>query len=131
MYEYWAKVVSVHDGDTITVDIDLGFNTWLRGQRLRLAGISALELSMPGGREARINLMRELPAGTTVKIASLKADIDPAAVTSFDRYVVTVWAAGRGDLGDELVAEGWAVRWDGRSKPTPYPAWPIVRISPA
>ena len=25
MYEYCAKVVSVYDGDTITVDIDLGF----------------------------------------------------------------------------------------------------------
>ena len=39
MYEYKAQVVSVYDGDTLTVDIDLGFEVWLRKQKIRLAGI--------------------------------------------------------------------------------------------
>jgi len=44
MYEYKAYVTKVYDGDTITVDIDLGFEVWLRGQKLRLSGIDTPEV---------------------------------------------------------------------------------------
>ena len=43
MYHYKAKLVRVIDGDTIDVDIDLGFDVWLKRQRVRLAGIDAPE----------------------------------------------------------------------------------------
>ena len=43
-YHYKAKVVSVYDGDTITVDIDLGMHTWVIGEKLRLYGINAPEM---------------------------------------------------------------------------------------
>ena len=43
MYEYNFKLVKVVDGDTIDVDIDLGFGTWLRNQRIRMMGIDAPE----------------------------------------------------------------------------------------
>jgi micrococcal nuclease len=43
MYHYKAKLVRVIDGDTIDVDIDLGFDVWLKRQRIRLAGIDAPE----------------------------------------------------------------------------------------
>ena len=29
MYEYKCEIVRVVDGDTVDVNIDLGFNTWL------------------------------------------------------------------------------------------------------
>ncbi len=35
-YVYDARVVSVYDGDTIRVDIDLGFNLWLHNESIRL-----------------------------------------------------------------------------------------------
>ena len=44
MYEYKAYVTKVYDGDTITVDIDLGLGVWLRKQSIRLAGINAPEV---------------------------------------------------------------------------------------
>ena len=44
LYHYRATVVSVYDGDTCTVDIDLGLNTWVRGEKLRLYRINAPEL---------------------------------------------------------------------------------------
>lgn len=44
MYEYKAFVVSVYDGDTITVNIDLGFGVMLKNQKVRLMGISAPEV---------------------------------------------------------------------------------------
>lgn len=40
---YRAVVVRVIDGDTIDVDIDLGFNMWALNQRIRLKGIDAPE----------------------------------------------------------------------------------------
>lgn len=44
MYIYNAHVVSIYDGDTITVDIDLGFDTWMKNQKIRLYGINAPEM---------------------------------------------------------------------------------------
>lgn len=41
MYEYKAIVTGVYDGDSITVDVDLGMRVWLHKQKLRLAEIDA------------------------------------------------------------------------------------------
>ena len=43
MYEYKCTVVNVVDGDTVDVDIDLGFGVWMRKQRIRMYGIDAPE----------------------------------------------------------------------------------------
>ena len=43
-YKYRAKVTDVYDGDTITVDIDLGFDLTLNGQKIRLYGINTPEV---------------------------------------------------------------------------------------
>ena len=39
MYEYRVNVVKVVDGDTVDVDIDLGFGVWLKDERVRIMGI--------------------------------------------------------------------------------------------
>lgn len=44
LYHYKAKVVSVYEGDTFTIDIDLGLHTWIRGEKIRLSRINAPEL---------------------------------------------------------------------------------------
>ena len=43
MYEYKAKVVKVVDGDTVDVDIDLGFGIWMKDERVRIMGIDTPE----------------------------------------------------------------------------------------
>ena len=43
MYEYNCKLIRVIDGDTVDVDIDLGFDIILKNQRVRLAGIDTPE----------------------------------------------------------------------------------------
>jgi micrococcal nuclease len=43
MYEYRCKVLKVVDGDTVDVDIDLGFGIVLRDERVRLMGIDTPE----------------------------------------------------------------------------------------
>ena len=43
MFEYKCKLLRVVDGDTIDIDIDLGFGVWLRKQRIRMYGIDSPE----------------------------------------------------------------------------------------
>ena len=43
MYEYRATVIKVVDGDTVDVDIDLGFGIVLSDERVRIAGIDTPE----------------------------------------------------------------------------------------
>jgi micrococcal nuclease len=43
MYDYKCKVVKIVDGDTVDVDIDLGFGVWLKKERVRIMGIDTPE----------------------------------------------------------------------------------------
>ena len=43
MYEYRCTVVKIVDGDTVDVDIDLGFGVWMKKQRIRMYGIDTPE----------------------------------------------------------------------------------------
>lgn len=43
MFEYNVDVLRIIDGDTIDVDIDLGFDIWLRNERIRLNGVDTPE----------------------------------------------------------------------------------------
>ena len=43
MYQYSCIIRKVVDGDTIDVDIDLGFDTWIHNERVRLNGIDTPE----------------------------------------------------------------------------------------
>lgn len=40
LYHYRARLVSVYDGDTIRVDLDLGMGIWRNNIALRLYGIN-------------------------------------------------------------------------------------------
>lgn len=43
MYEYRTSIVKIVDGDTVDVDIDLGFGVWLKDERVRIMGIDTPE----------------------------------------------------------------------------------------
>jgi micrococcal nuclease len=42
-YKYNVKIKKVIDGDTVDVDIDLGFGVWLHKERVRIMGIDTPE----------------------------------------------------------------------------------------
>jgi micrococcal nuclease len=73
MYEYRAKVIEVYDGDTITVELDLGFKI-KKEEKIRLAGINTPEVK---GEERELGLisrdrLRELILGKDVVITTFK-----------------------------------------------------------
>ena len=43
MHEYKVNIIKVVDGDTVDVDIDLGFGIWLKKERVRIMGIDTPE----------------------------------------------------------------------------------------
>lgn len=43
MYRYRCKILRVVDGDTVDVDIDLGFGVWMHKERVRIMGIDTPE----------------------------------------------------------------------------------------
>ena len=57
MYEYKCKVVRVVDGDTVDVDIDLGFGVWLHKERVRILGIDTPESRTRDKVEKRFGLL--------------------------------------------------------------------------
>lgn len=75
---YPARVVDLHDGDTVHLDIDLGFDhlieaiDWDGHPRLscRVFGINAPELSTPAGKTARDFAKTLLPEGALVQVTS-------------------------------------------------------------
>jgi micrococcal nuclease len=60
LFYYKAFCTRVVDGDTLICDIDLGFYTILKDQRIRLYDIDTPERHDPGFEEARTALARKL-----------------------------------------------------------------------
>lgn len=123
MYEYFAIVQKVHDGDTCTVDLDLGLDTWKHGLTLRLYGCNARELNQPGGTEARDNLSSLIPPGTKVIVRSYKINKDLPHDKYSGRYDAAVALPDGTDLVTFLLAQQWAAAWDGKGT-RPVPPWP-------
>jgi len=71
MFEYSCTIVKVVDGDTVDVDIDLGFGVWLKKQRIRLYGIDTPESRTRDleekkyGNAAKAFVLAHLPVGET------------------------------------------------------------------
>lgn len=123
MYEYKCKIVEVIDGDTVDVDIDLGFGVWLQGQRVRLYGIdapknkSSAKLEKAHGILAQQRLQEFMPVGSE---QILKTYIDKQGKDvkeKFGRILGEFKCPKTGDtLNVRLVLEGLAVKYFGGNK---------------
>ena len=93
MYEYRASLVKIIDGDTIDVDIDLGFDVVLKKQRIRLYGINTPESRTRDLEEKKYGLAAKerlkglLEEADTI---SIKTEIDKKARGIYGRILGTV-----------------------------------------
>lgn len=117
LYTYNAVVLSVYDGDTFDVSLDLGFHLYWHC-RVRLAGCNAREHSDPGGPEARAHLLSLVPVGSQVVLTSVKLD------SYADRIDALVESDACDNVTTQMIVDGYAAAWDGRGA-RPIPPWPI------
>lgn len=111
---YRAKVVSVYDGDTITVDIDLGFSMTLRGLKVRLSGIDTAEMKS----EDVILKDKAVKARDWLKGQILNKDVylESSGLDKYGRWLGKVHTKEGVCCNEELVKLGLAIAYDGGSK---------------
>jgi endonuclease YncB( thermonuclease family) len=117
-----ADVESVHDGDTFNVTVQWGKRRQDVHQPIRLLGVAARELADPGGPEAAAALAGRpgLQPGDPVVLTTIK---DDKFAPRWDCQVAYLVNGVVRDLALDLIAEQWAVPWNGRG-PQPKPPWP-------
>ena len=115
MYEYKCKLVKVVDGDTIDVDIDLGFGVWLQKQRIRLYGIDTPESRTSDDVEKIYGMAAKdfLIKWTNSGGLSIKTHKD--AKGKFGRILGEIWCFNT-NVNEKLIEERHAVRYHGQSK---------------
>jgi len=125
MYEYKARIIRVVDGDTVDVDIDLGFGIWLTDERVRIMGIDTPEsrtrdkVEKVFGKAAKERLKSLLGPYATLKTRVAKDGEDMRG--KFGRvlgdFQVYYHAENRyTTVANILVQEGHAVEYEGGAK---------------
>ena len=118
MFDYQCKLLRVVDGDTIDVNLDLGFNVWHRA-RVRMLGIDTPESRTRNLEEKALGLaskarLKELLKGSKLEIQCTKEK------GKFGRVLGIVWATDKAgnriDCNTQLCVEGHARPYHGGKK---------------
>ena len=114
MHEYHCVITKIIDGDTIDVDIDLGFDCWLHKQRIRLHGIDTPESRTIDLEEKKYVLAAKafvekfIPLGSTALLNTKEKG-------KYGRYLGDFKVKNQW-LCTELLKHRHAVRYEGQSK---------------
>jgi len=114
MYEYKATIIRVVDGDTVDVDIDLGFDCWVRNQRIRLFGIDTPECRTRNKQEKAHGLLAKAYAQKALKLGGVYA-LRTREKGKFGRYLGEI-KVGRTTINKLLIKEKLAVAYTEKSK---------------
>ena len=106
MFTYTAHITKVVDGDTVDVEIDLGFDIWHK-TRLRLAGIDTPEKSTEIGKKVSA-YVKEALEGQTVTITTTKPD-------KYGRYLAEIFI-NNNSFNKNLIDIGMAKPYNGGKK---------------
>lgn len=105
MYIYNAHVVSVYDGDTITVDVDLGLHVFVKNLKIRLYGINAPEVkgaTKPLGEVSR-DALRSRIIGQDIVLHTIKDEQE-----KYGRWLGIIQLQDE-NINDWLVTNGYAI----------------------
>lgn len=104
--DYWynATVTKVYDGDSITVDIDLGFGIIKKDTKIRLAGIDTPEIRGEEREHGLIvkNWLSEKILNKKIKINTIKD-----CTGKYGRYIAYIYLDDI-NLNEVLINEGMA-----------------------
>jgi micrococcal nuclease len=113
LFTYRCKVRSVYDGDTMRVDVDLGFgHIWHghdgKGVSLRLLGVDTPEMRSKVAEKAKAASARDFvlslaPVGAEILVRTQKDDTD-----LYGRYLATITTIDGKCVNEELLKTGHA-----------------------
>jgi micrococcal nuclease len=131
MFEYYVKkVTKVVDGDTIDVDIDLGFDISF-SSRVRLAGIDTPESRTKDKVEKELGLQSKEYLAKHLKDAN-SVVIKTEKINSTEKFGrVLGWVYVNGDtvsLNDKMINDGYAWGYMGDTKVKDFDALAKARI---
>ena len=122
MYEYRCKIVRVVDGDTVDVDIDLGFGIWMLIERVRLYGIDTPESRTRDLEEKKFGLIAKeqikffLPAGSMQTLVTVKDKAGKFGRILGKFLIYDKKTDSRMTINDWMIREHHAVAYHGQSK---------------
>lgn len=109
-FVYRATVLTIRDGDSITADLDLGFDVTLANQGVRLDGMDAPELKTAEGVAARTFLATLIAPGQRLTIRTKLAD----SREKFGRILAELWREGDAEsLNAKMILAGHAKPYSG------------------
>jgi len=120
MYEYRAKLIKVVDGDTVDVDIDLGFGVWLKDERVRIMGIDTPEsrtrdkVEKVFGLASKDRLKELLSKDVILKTFAAKDGEDMKG--KFGRILGDFILEDDSMVTEIMIKEGHAVKYHGQNK---------------
>ena len=124
-YEYNATVTEVVDGDTIVIDIDLGFDVMFTNQKVRLLGIDTPESRTSDKVEkvfgvASKDFVKKFVAGCKSKViirTHISEGTDDSGREKFGRLLGEIINPETKEvLNEQLIAKNYAVRYMGENK---------------
>ena len=120
MYEYKCELDRVVDGDTVDVDIDLGFGVWLKKERVRIMGIDTPEsrtsdkIEKVFGKAASARLKELIEEDCILCTTKDRSGEDERG--KFGRVLGDFKLANGKMVTDVMIEEGHAVAYHGGSK---------------
>ena len=120
MYEYRCNVVKIIDGDTVDVDIDLGFGVWMRKQRIRMYGIDTPESRTRDKEEKKYGLAaKDFLTGLLDDEGGIVLKTHKDGKGKFGRILGELWRTTNyadQSINDYMIEKHHAVRYMGQSK---------------
>ena len=122
MYEYRCKIVRVVDGDTVDVDIDLGFGVWLHKERVRLHGIDTPESRTRDLEEKKYGLLAKqmiknfMPVGSMQTLVTTKDKAGKFGRILGKFVIYDKKTDAQMTINDWMIREHHAVAYHGQSK---------------
>jgi micrococcal nuclease len=116
MYEYQAIVKRVVDGDTVDIDIDLGFGVVLRDERVRIMGIDTPESRTSDKTEKVFGLASKERLKQLLGKKSILKCKEYDSKGKFGRILGDFTTNDGRMVTDVLIEEGHAVAYFGGSK---------------
>ena len=120
MHEYKVNILKVVDGDTVDVDIDLGFGVWLKKERIRLYAIDTPESRTRDLEEKKYGLAaKKFLTGMLDDEGGIRLKTQKDAEGKFGRILGELWRTTNyadQSINDYMVEKHHAVRYYGQSK---------------